>query len=270
VFAGDVGLALYNPRPPELRLERVLNLITNRSDDGEEPVVLTVGQDAFRVDLRTLAPTLPAGKLAYRYRLDGYDENWRLMPAGQVGGKQASLSYAGLEGGVYTFTVAARSDALDHSAEESFTLMVLSRPPDVVLESVRVGERPAARSSPWNVYIGQPVQIRLGGTDDQGRSLTYRYRIEGSSPGWTETQRSEVSFTLSAAGTYTFTALAVDGEGQSSPVVGSQIIVRDRDQPASSTGLPIGAIAGGMGVLAIILIGSAVLLMIRRRQRESW
>jgi hypothetical protein len=222
------------------------------------------------VDVVAVAPTLTARQISYHYRLEGIDEDWRLVPARSVGGKNASFVYAGLPGGAYTFTVAARTDALDSSPYISFTVHVLSHPPELFIDTAAIAGRPAEQPGILMPFVEQPIQFRLTGDDDQVEPLTYRYRIEGLGDGWTETTRTEISFTLSAAGTYTFVALAVDDEGQSSTLVGSHIVVSEREEIADSTSLPLEAIAAGLGVLAVIFIGSAVALTIRRRRRERW
>jgi hypothetical protein len=119
-------------------------------------------------------------------------------------------------------------------------------------------------------FVEQPIQIHLAGSDDQLQPTTFRYRIEGLGDNWSETTTSEISFSLSSAGTYTFVAIALDGDEQSSYPVASQIVVSDRELAQDSTQLPIGAIAAGLAVLAVLFIGSAIVLIIRRRQRESW
>lgn len=270
LFVGDAGIALYQRNPPDFRLEGVANLITGEVADGREPVILTIGRNAVRIDLTTIAPMLATRELAYRYRLEGADEGWRLMPGHALGGKQASITYAGLPGGVYTFTAAARTDVLDSSPEISFTLYVLSRPPKLFLGEASVAGRPAEQPGTLQSYVDQPVRIHLSSGDDQPEPLAYRYKIEGLGDGWTETTSSEISFTLSAAGTYTFVAMALDSEGQSSDLVGSQIKVSEREQVQASTRLPVESIAAGMGALAVLFIGTAILLMIRRKRRESW
>lgn len=270
LFAGDAGIALYRPNRPDLRLEGVVNLISGEVSDGREPVVLTTGRNAMRVDLVAVAPTLTARQISYRYRLEGADEDWRFAPARSLGGKQASIVYAGLPGGVYTFSVAARTDALDYGPEISLAVYVLSRSPELVLDTATVAGRPAEQPGALRSYVGQPVQFRLSSIDDQLEPLTLRYRIEGLGDNWTETIDSEISFTLSAAGTYTLVAMAVDDEGQSSPPIGSQIVVSERKKAEDSTGLSVETIAAGMGVLAALFICTAVVLIIRRRRRESW
>ncbi len=270
LFAGDGGLVLYHPNPPDLRLEQVVNLITGEAADGQEPVVLTIGRNALRVDLVTLAPTLPDRQISYRYRLEGVDEDWRIAPARSLGGKRPSITYAGLAGGVYTFTAAARTQALDYGPEISFSVVVASRPPELFLARVAVAGRPAEQPGAVRSTIEQPIQIELSSGDDQPEPLTYRYQIEGLSDGWTETTRSEISFTLSAAGTYTFVAMALDGEGQASALVGSQIIVSEGGKADDSMQLPVETVAAGMGALAVLFIGTAVILILRRRRRESW
>lgn len=270
VFAGDAGIALYQPNRPELKLEGVTNLITGDETDGSEPVILTLGQNAARIDFLTTAPKLPDRHIAYRFRLEGVDEGWRLVPAALLGGKQASITYADLADGVYTFTVAAQSHALDASPALSITLLVLSRPPQLFLEGASVAGRPVEEPSTLWSFVDQPIQIHLTGSDDQQQPTTYRYRIEGLGKNWTETTTSEISFSLSSAGTYTFVATALDGEGQSSYPVASQIVASAREPVQDSTQLPIGAIAAGLAALAVLFIGSAIVLIIRRRQRESW
>jgi ligand-binding sensor domain-containing protein len=270
LFVGDGGVASYHPYAHELQVDSVTNLITDETLDPSAPVVLTMGRNAVRIDLATAAPMLTEDDLYYRYRLEGADEGWRLAPAHSLGGKLASVTYAGLPGGVYTFTAATRSGALDYSREVTVALYVLSRPPALLLDQATVEGRPADRPGTLESRIGQPVQIRLASNDDQPEQLTYRYRIEGLGDNWTETTSAEVSFTLSAAGTYTFVAVALDSEGQTSEQVGTQINVSDPNEVQRSFRLPVEAMAAGMGVLAALLIGSAIVLMVRRRRRESW
>jgi hypothetical protein len=64
--------------------------------------------------------------------------------------------------------------------------------------------------------------------------------------------------------------MALDSEGQSSELVGSQIRVNERQQAETSTELPVESIAVGLGILAILFIGSAIVLIVRRKRRESW
>jgi hypothetical protein len=270
LFAGDTGVAVYQRIQPELRLEGVVDLISGEVSDGSEPVVLTVDRNAIRVDLAVIAPTLTARQISYRYRLEGADQDWRLMPALALGGKQASISYAGLPGGVYTFTVAAATYALDFSPEISFALYVLSRPPELYLDTATVAGQVAQQTGLLQSYVGESIQMQLSGADDQLEPLTYRYRIEGRGSGWTETTESTISFTVSAAGTYTFVALALDDEGQSSLPVGAQILVSERETEQGPRRLPVETIAAVMGVLAVAFIGSAVVLMVRRQRRERW
>jgi ligand-binding sensor domain-containing protein len=270
LFVGDAGVALYRPILPDLRLDGVVNLITGEVADGREPVVLTVGRSAMRVDLIVVAPTLSARQLSYRYRLEGFDDDWRVLPADALGGKQASIAYAGLPAGVYTFTVAARTNALDYSPDVGFALYVLSRPPELSLDGATIAGRPAESPGTLQPYIDQPIQIQLSGGDDQLEPLIYRYRIEGLGDGWTETTQPLISFTLSAADTYTFVAMALDSEGQSSPLVGSQITVSEREEAERSSPLPVGSLAAGLGVTSALLIGMAIWLLIKRRRRESW
>jgi ligand-binding sensor domain-containing protein len=270
VFAGESGVALYRPRTPDLRLERVTNPITGETVDSSQPVIMSIGRNAVKIDLTTIAPALTEHELAYRYRLEGAEEDWRLTPAYSLGGKQASVTYAGLPGGVYTFTAAARTATLDYSPEVSFSLYVLSRSPELALDLATVAGRPSEQPGTLESNIGQPIQIRLTSSDDQPEPLMYRYRIEGLGTGWTETASAEVSFTLSAAGIYTFVALAVDNEGQASEQVGAQINVTDPSEVQASFQLPVESIAAGMGVLAVLLIGSAIVLIVRRKRRESW
>jgi ligand-binding sensor domain-containing protein len=270
VFAGDAGVALYQPESPDLRLEGVTNLITGEAMDTSEPVILTLGRNAVRINLTAIAPTLAARQLSYRYRLEGADNRWWLAPAYALGGREASVSYAGLPGGVYTFTAAIRTDALDYSPDISFTIYVLSRPPELFLDQAMIAGRPAERPGTLQSYVDQPIQIQLSSNDDQPESLTYRYRIEGLGDNWTETTSSEISFTLSTAGIYTFVAIALDGEGQSSELVGSQIEVSGQAQVRASNRLPVELIAAGLGVLAVLFIGSAVVLTVSRKRRESW
>jgi hypothetical protein len=269
LIAGGAGVALFNPAPPDLRLEGVVNLITGETSDGSEAIVLTLGRNAIRIDLVAIAPTLNTRQISYRYRMEGVDRDWRLAPARSLGGKQAAITYAGLPGGTYTFTVAARTDALEASPEISFTLFVLSRPPRLSVERATVAGRPAEQSGVLRAFVGQPLLFQLSGGDDQTQPLTYRYRIEGLSDGWTTTTRSEISFTLSAAGTYTFVAMALDEQGQASEPVGSQIDVKARGNVQDSSRLPPEVLAAGLSLLAVFFIGSAILLRARRRRRES-
>jgi hypothetical protein len=268
-FAGDIRVALYQQRRPELRLDGVVNLITGERVDGREPVVLTVGRNAMRVELSAIAPALASDELSYRYRLQGFDD-WRVLPARALGGKQASITYAGLPGGVYAFTAAARTDALDYGPELSFALYVLSRPPELFLDQATVAGRPVEQPGALRAYVEQPLQFQLSSGDDQGGALTYRYQIQGLGQGWTETTRSEISFTLSAAGTFTFVALALDDEGQASLPVGAQITVSTRETVERTGALPVQALAGGLLLLALLFIGAAIRLIVKRRQRESW
>jgi hypothetical protein len=270
LFAGDAGIALYHPLLPDLRLEGVENLVTGEVFDGSEAVVVPIGRNAIQIDLVTIAPTLSDRQISYRYRLEGTDEDWRVAPARALGGKRASITYAGLAGGVYTFTAVARTDFLDASPEVGFPLIVVSRPPELVLDDASVAGRIAELKGLVRSYVGQPVQFQLTSGDDQLEPLTYRYQVRGLGDGWTETIGSEISFTLSAAGIYTFVAMAVDDEGQSSPLVSSRIVVSERPQDQGSTGLPVQTIAAAMGVVAVIFIVSAIVLVIRRRRRESW
>lgn len=270
LFSGEAGTTLYRPNSPDLQLEGVSNLVTGEVADGHEPVVLTVGRNAVRIDLTAIAPLLTTRQLSYRYRLEGADDRPRLVPAYSMGGKQGSITYAGLPGGIYTFTAAMRTFALDTSPEVSFTLYVLSRPPDLALDQAIVAGRLAEQPGTVQSYVDQAIQFRLSSSDDQLEPLTYRYRVEGLGDSWTETTGAEISFTLSAAGTYTFLAMALDSEGQSSELVGSQIRVNERQQAETSTELPVESIAVGLGILAILFIGSAIVLIVRRKRRESW
>jgi ligand-binding sensor domain-containing protein len=270
LFAGEAGVALYQPERPDLRLEDAVNAITGEATERGEPVVLTIGRNAVRADLAVVAPTWPARQISLRYRMEGVGRDWRVVPARALGGKQASITYAGLAGGVYTFTFAARTEDLDSSPEESLSVYVLSRPPRLFIDTATVAGRPVEQLGSWQSQAGQPIAIRLNGDDDQPAPLTVRYRIEGLGDDWTETTAAEISFTLTAGGTYTFVATALDDEGQSSPLVAAQIVVTEGEQGEGSSGLPVEAIAAGMGVLAVFFIGSAILLMLRRRRRESW
>jgi ligand-binding sensor domain-containing protein len=270
LLAGEAGIALYQPERPNLRLDSAVNLITGEVTASGEPAVLTIGRNAIRMDVSALAPTWPARQIFYRYRLEGSDEDWRLVPARSLGGKRAAVNYAGLAGGVYTFTVVARTEELDASPEESLPLYVLSRPPKLFIDTATVAGRPVEQLGSLQSQVGQPIAIRLSADDDQSAPVTIRYRIEGLQDDWTETTRSEISFTVAAGGTFTFVARALDVEGQSSPLVASQIVVSERAQDRGSTGLPVETIAAGMGLLAVLFIGSAILLVIRRRRRESW
>jgi hypothetical protein len=270
LLTGEAGTALYRPDYPELRLDGVTNLISGETVDGQEPVMLTIGRNAVRVDLAAIVPTLPARELSYRYRLEGIDQGWRLVPVQSLGDKQGSLTYAGMPGGVYTLTAAVRTDALNSSPEISFTLYVLSRSPNLSLDAASIAGRPADQPGALRSHVGQPIQIRLSGDDDQLEPLTYRYRIEGMGGNWTTTASSEISFTLAAAGTYTFVATALDSEGQLSEPVGSQITVSEAAQAQTSEELPVEMIAAVLGALAVLSVGSAVFLFIRRKRRESW
>ncbi len=268
-FAGDAGVALYQGIAPELRLDSVDNLITGETVSGREPVVLTIGRNAAQVDFSAIAPELTESQLSYRYRLEGWDD-WRIIPARALGGKQALVSYAGLPGGTYTFTVSARTTALDYSSEASFPLYVLSRPPEVFLSQATVAGRPVEQVGALQAYVEQPIQLLLGSSDDEAETPTYRYQIKGLSEGWTETTRSEISFTVSSAGTFTFVAVALDGERQESSPVGAQIIVRESVQAEQASSLPTGAIAVVLGVLALLFITIGIALFVRRKRRESW
>lgn len=259
LFAGDAGVALYHPISPDLRLKSIVNLMTGEVTDGREAVVLTLGRNAMRVDLAAIAPTLTSRQLSYRYRLEGFDDEWRVLPARSWGDKQVSITYAGLPGGVYTFTAAARTNMLNYGPQVGFTLYVVSRPPQLVLDQVTT-----------RAYVEQPIHVRWSSSDDQLGPLTYSYRIEGLSDNWTATTRSEISFTLSVAGTYTLVAKAVDSEEQASLPVSAQIVVRARGQVQRSDRLPVGTIAAGMGVLSALLIGAAIFLIFKRKRRESW
>jgi hypothetical protein len=75
---------------------------------------------------------------------------------------------------------------------------------------------------------------------------------------------------LSAAGTYTLVAKAEDSEEQESLPVSAQIVVHARGQVQRSDRLPVGTIAAGMGVLSALLIGAAIVLIFKRKRRESW
>jgi ligand-binding sensor domain-containing protein len=270
VIAGTDGVALYHPGPPELRLEGIVDLSSEKVSDGNEPVVLTVGGNAIRIDLVTVAPTLSPRQISYRYLLEGVDKAWHFVPAGVLGGKQASITYAGLAGGAYTLTVAAHNDALDYSPPISFPVYVTSRPPDLMLARVEIAGRPRQGMGVLQAYVEQPIQIQLSSADDQARPLTYRYQIQGLNDLWTTTRRSEISFTLSSAGIYTFVAEALDGEGQSSPAVGSQIVVQEIPVAQEPGGFPMQTIAIGLGILAVLFIGAAGLITVRRRRRVSW
>jgi hypothetical protein len=270
LFSGEAGTALYKPNSPELQLESVSNLTTGESADGHEPVVLTMGRNAVRIDLTAIAPLLTTRQLSYLYHLQGADDKPRLLPAYAMGGRRGSITYAGLPGGIYTFTAALRTAALDTSPEVSFTLYVLSRPPELALDKAIVAGRLADEPGTIQSYVDQAIQIRLDSDDDQLEPVTYRYRVEGMEDNWTETTGAEISFTLSAAGTYTFLAMALDSEGQSSELVGSQIRVNERQQAETTTELPVETIAAGLGILAVLFFGGAVVLIVRRRQRESW
>jgi hypothetical protein len=270
LFLGDAGVALYQGPPLELRLDGVVNLISGEVGDGRVPVVLTIGRNALRIDLSAVAPTLVARQLTYRYRLEGFEKDWRVLPARSTGGKRASITYAGLPAGVYTFTAAARTDRLDHSPAVTLAVYLLSRPPKISIDGASVGGRPVDQLGTLQVYVEQPIMFQLTSADDQLDPLHYRYRIEGLGRVWTETTSAEISFTLSAAGTYTFVAMGLDDIGQSSPIVGSQIIVSEREEVKSPSRFPVGTIVTGLGVLSALLIGIAVVLIARRRRRESW
>jgi hypothetical protein len=118
--------------------------------------------------------------------------------------------------------------------------------------------------------VDQPIQIRLHSVDDQRAPLAYRYRIQGQNETWTETTHAEISFTLSSAGTYTFVAAAVDGEDQASSLVGSQITVAEREADSDSSQFPVEIVAAALGLLAVLFIGAAIQMIIRRQRRESW
>jgi hypothetical protein len=268
-FAGSTGVALYQPGAPELRLDSVDNLISGEELDGREPVVLTIGRNSMQMNVAVIAPTLTEDQLSYRYRLQGWDD-WRVVPARALGGKQAFVAYAGLTGGTYTFTMSARNAMLDYGPEVSFPLYVLSRPPQVFLDQASVAGRPVEQTGALQAYVEQPIQFRLSSSDDQAGRPTFRYQIEGLEEGWTETVSSEISFSVSSAGTFTFVAVALDGEGQESPPVGAQIVVRERLPEERGSSLPTGAIAGGLGALSLFFIVIAIMLIVRRRRRESW
>jgi hypothetical protein len=270
LLAGEAGIALYQPEAPDLSLDSAVNLIPGEAIESGEPAVLTIDRNAIRMDVSALAPTWPARQISYRYRLEGSDEDWRLVPAASLGGKRASINYAGLAGGVYTFTIVARAEELDSSPEESLSLYVLSRPPQLFIDTATVAGRPVEQLGSFQSQVGQPIAIRLSPDDDQLVPVTIRYRVEGLQDDWTETTRSEISFTVAAGGTFTFVAQALDDEGQSSPLVASQIVVSESAQDGGSTGLPVETVATGLGLLAVLFIGSAILLFLRRRRRESW
>ncbi len=270
LFAGDAGVALYRPVVPGLLLDGVVNLITGEVADGREPVVLTLGRNAVRVDLVAAAPTLTTHQLSYRYRLEGFEDDWRVLPARSLGGKRASFTYAGLPAGVYTFTVAARTDTLDYSPNVTFELYVLSRPPQLLLDRVDVAGRSVEGRGTLQAFVGQPIQIQLARGDDQLGPLVYRYQVQGLGQGWTETTQSAISFTVSVAGTYTFVVRAVDSEGQSSPLVGAEIVVSEREAVGGRGLLSSGSIAAGLGLISALFIGTAILLIIRRKRRENW
>jgi hypothetical protein len=270
LVAGTAGVALYDGRAPDLRIEQVVNVITGETADRRAPLVLTLGQDAVRIDLLAAAPTLSVRQLYYRYRLEGIDQAWRIVPAPALGGKRAALTYAGLPGGVYTFTAAAGNDVLDYGPGLSVTLYVLSRPPQLFLDRVTVAGRPVEEPSHVQAYVAQPLQFRLSGADDQLTPLTYRYQIQGLDDVWTETLKSDIAFTLTNAGTFTFVAAALDGEGQSSMPVGAQIVVREREVVQRSGGFPIELLVIILAGGAVLLLGGAAWLAIQRRRRESW
>ncbi len=275
LFVGETGLALYEPALPALRLDRAVNLFTGVTVTGTEPLVLTVDRAVFQVDLTALAPELSPRDLVYRYRLDGHEPDWQALPGtlAESNGKRATIRYAGLPAGDYTLVATVRNSALDYGEMLRQEIHVLSRPPQLALERIEVAGEPVEETGSFQVWAGQPVAFELAVEGDSGSSVSYQYRIEGITSTWQVTMSSLISFTPTVVGTYTFTARALDQEGQPSRPVGAHMIVQEWQEPEAEGegGLSLVTIGIGAAVLVVVIVlAILVARRIMRRRRESW
>jgi hypothetical protein len=238
-------------------------------------LVLTVDRAVFQVDLTAIAPELSPHDLIYRYRLDGYEQDWHILPGRLVesNGKQTTIRYAGLPSGDYTLVATVRNSALDYSEALLQEIHVLDRPPQLSLMGIKVAGEPVEETGSFQVWADQSVAFELATEGDDASSVSYQYRIEGITSTWQVTTSSVISFTPTAVGTYTFTARALDKEGQPSRPVGAHMIVQQWQEPKKEG-------EGGLSLVTIVIVvGAAIVVLaivgllvrrIMRRRRESW
>ena len=119
-IATDGGVTRYRPArtPPTVAIEEV---IVDRSWGAVDRVRLSSNQGFLRLEFRGASFTTPADGLAYVYRLQGYEEEWRTTRKNQV-------EYTDLPVGNYTFQVKAVDRDLNYS-ETPAALAVRVHPP---------------------------------------------------------------------------------------------------------------------------------------------
>ena len=129
------GLVRYTPQqiPPEVLITRV---VADRTYEVTETIEIptTIGRIGFCFQGKS--PVDLTSRLVYRYRLDGYDQDWQQTRATQV-------DYPQLPPGEYGFCVQAVDTGLNYSEVRKIPISVVSDPRVAGLtEALRVGGGP--------------------------------------------------------------------------------------------------------------------------------
>ncbi|RKY58501.1 MAG: hypothetical protein DRP95_05895, partial [Candidatus Latescibacterota bacterium] len=178
-FGTGGGLVRYSPleEPPEVA---VTEMLADRRYDvsGRDAVEVptTAGRISFR--FRGRSPTQRASGLVYRYRLEGYDDDWRQTNDTQV-------DYPPLRPGKYLFCVQAVDCDLNYSDVAEVALRVVEDPRIVGLtEALRssgasnefVGKSSALREVLSQVYRVAPTELTvlILGETGTGKGLVAR------------------------------------------------------------------------------------------------
>jgi ligand-binding sensor domain-containing protein/AraC-like DNA-binding protein len=129
-FATKKGVSIVQPSkiemsqlsPPPVIIKKIV--LDGKADQSIKGSMEKVYRNIDQVAIYFTAPTfIRSDRVKFRYQLEGYDENWKVLAPG----KERVLTYSGLQEGEYTFRVTAcKSEGRRNSEEAQFQFSIRS------------------------------------------------------------------------------------------------------------------------------------------------
>ena len=170
-IATEAGLTLYRPSTvaPSIRLE---NITADREYGAVDSLAISSAQTYLRFEFQGASLLTAPERMAYVYRLRGFEDEWQVTREEYVG-------YGALPLGDYTFEVKAVDRDLNYSEPVAVAVEVYHRPfaSPIYFDSLRVEDLFA---SFYPTYAEDPLgTVRVANESGETVEATFRFALSG-------------------------------------------------------------------------------------------